>query len=591
MPTMLCSCNHPVFMYSIRLLAPVLLLLSPVVQTQAQQVSQPIIRYDAIHHPVSALEGMVVSQNVLSSRVGAKILEQGGNATDAAVATAFSLAVTLPRAGNLGGSGFALIYDSNQHKASALDFRSVAPQNAKVEQFRNAEGRIDWPSLTFGPKAAAVPGTIAGLYMAWQQHGSMAWKDLVQPAIDQAKNGITVSEDLAFALGEAQGALKLHPHSWQNYSNEGRPFQQGDLFKQPDLAWSLTQIRDGGADAFYLGAIAQKFAESMQTHGGLISLKDLSQYQVKHRNPIATEYRGNRVITMPPSSGGGLALLQMLNVLSEFDLQALPQGSSQSLHVLAEVMKRVNANRRLQENGIGDPDFVDVPVKGFLSKELAKQIALGISMTKATATTELEPLDPQPYESHDTTHLSVVDADGNAVSLTYTLGYSFGSAFVVEGTGILLDNQMRNFSLRNPQHANALAPGKRMVSTMTPTLVFDTNNELFMVTGTPGGSLIHTSLLQLLVNVIDYGLNIAEATSRPRIYQAWRKPELTYEDGINEDTLKALEAKGHILLKQKNMGSTQSILISGDKLLGSADPRRPNAGAVGVNLSNAPNPL
>lgn len=591
MPNLLYRYNPPVFVGSRRLLVLVLLMLSLIAPTQAQQVGQPIIRYDSIHHPVSALDGMVVSQNTLSSRVGAKILEQGGNATDAAVATAFSLAVTLPRAGNLGGSGFALIYDSKRHKTSALDFRSVAPDNATVEQFLTPEGRINWPSLTFGPKAAAVPGTVAGLYMTWQQHGSMAWKDLVQPAIDQAKNGIIVSEDLAFALGEAQGALKLYPHSWQSYSDEGRPYQQGDLFKQPDLAWSLTQIRDGGADAFYRGAIAQKFAESMQTHGGFISLEDLAQYQVKRRDPIATDYRGNRVITMPPSSGGGLALLQMLNVLGEFDLQALPQGSSQSLHLLAEVMKRVNANRRLQENGIGDPDFVDVPVNGFLSKELAKHIASGISMTSATATSELQPTDPQPYESHDTTHLSVVDADGNAVSLTYTLGYSFGSAFVVEGTGILLDNQMRNFSLRNPQHANALAPGKRMVSTMTPTLVFDTNNELFMVTGTPGGSLIHTSLLQLIVNVIDYGLNIAEATSRPRIYQAWRKPELTYEDGINEDTLKALEAKGHNLLKQKNMGSTQSIVITGDKLYGAADPRRPNAGAVGVNLRNAPNPL
>jgi len=547
--------------------------------------TQPIIRYDSIQHPVVAGGGMVVSQNEAASEVGRQILLEGGNAVDAAVAMGFALAVTLPRAGNLGGSGFMLAHmpeSGGPEAVTALDFRSVAPTAASSDAFRGEDGDILRDDLTFGPRAAGVPGTVAGLEEAWRRFGALSWQEVLAPAIEMAEEGIEISNDLAYALSEALAVMRSYPSSMEAYAREdGSAYAAGETLVQPDLAWSLRQIRDHGADAFYRGAIAEKIAAYMEQAGGFINADDLAAYSVSVRDPIATDYRGYRVVTMPPSSVGGLALLQMLNVLGHYDMARLAQGSAASLHVLAETMKLGNANRR---EGIGDTDFVEVPIAGILSESIAREMAASIDPDRATPVAEISPMDAYPYESRDTTHLSVVDGVGNAVSLTYTLGYSFGSGLVIPGTGIILDNQMRNFSIRDPDiHANRIEPGKRVVSTMTPTMVFDEDDELFLVTGTPGGSRIHNVILQLIVNTVDYGMNIAEATHAPRIYQAWREPELGVERGVSADSLRLLEAMGHEIEIQQTMGSTQSIMLREGLLYGAADPRRPGAAALGID--------
>lgn len=549
------------------------------------QNTQAIIRYDSIHHPVAASGGMVVSQNEAASEVGRQILLQGGNAVDAAVAMGFALAVTLPRAGNLGGSGFMLVHmpeSGGPDTVTALDFRSVAPAAAGADVFRDEDGDILRDELTFGPRAAGVPGTVAGLEQAWRSFGALSWQEVLAPAIELAEEGIEVSGDLAYALSEALTVMRRYPSSLAAYAREdGSAYAAGDTLIQPDLAWSLRQIRDHGASAFYRGAIAERIAAYMEQAGGLISAEDLAAYEVREREPIATDYRDHRVVTMPPSSVGGLAMLQMLNVLDHYDMARLPQGSAASMHILAETMKLGNANRR---EGIGDTDFVEVPIAGILSQSVAGEMAARINPDRATPVAEISPMDAFPYESRDTTHFSVVDGEGNAVSLTYTLGYSFGSGLVIPGTGIILDNQMRNFSIRDPDiHANRMELGKRVVSTMTPTMVFDEDGQLFLVTGTPGGSRIHNVILQLIVNTVDYGMNIAEATHAPRIYQAWREPELGVERGASADSLRVLEAMGHEIEIQQTMGSTQSIMIRDGVLYGAADPRRPGAMALGVD--------
>lgn len=566
--------------------------------------SQSIIRYESIHRPVAGSGGMVVSQNAAASEVGRRILLAGGNSVDAAVAMGFALAVTLPRAGNLGGSGFMLIHQSDAggpEDVVALDFRSTAPMAARSADFIDENGEVRYGELTYGPRATGVPGTVAGLEEAWKRFGSLPWEDVLAPAIELAENGIEVSGDLAYALAEALTVMAAYPSSMAAYAKpEGTAYAAGETLIQPDLAWSLREISEHGADAFYRGAIAEKIYGYMEQNSGLISAEDLTNYRMRETQAIATDYRGHSVVTMPPSSVGGLALLQMLNVLGHYDMASLPHGSAANMHVLAETMKQANANRR---EGIGDIEFVEVPVAGFLSGEIAREMAGRIDPERARPVSEISPMDAFAYEglgaaagntdasgpdateeSLDTTHLSVVDRQGNAVSLTYTLGYSFGSGLVIPGTGIILDNQMRNFSIRDPDvHANRMEPGKRVVSTMTPTMVFDEDEELFLVTGTPGGSRIHNVILQIIVNTIDYGMNIAEATHAPRIYQAWRQPELGVERGVSADSLRLLDAMGHEIETQQTMGSTQSIMLQDGLLYGSADPRRPGAVALGID--------
>lgn len=544
-------------------------------------LKQPIIRYDSIHHPVKGRFGMVVSQNSIATSVGQGILVKGGNAVDAAVAVGFALAVTLPRAGNLGGSGFMLAHIAAEQKTIALDYRSVAPMSASIEKYSKADGTMDMDKLTFGPMAPAVPGTVAAMYQAWQRFGSLPWQELLLPSQQLASKGFEVGHDLAHVLNMASAVLNHYSKGSAYIKQDGQPWVAGDLLIQPDLAWSIGQIMKNGAAAFYEGELAARIINAFEKAGGIISTEDLASYQVKDRKPVSTIYRGKRVVSMPPVSGGGVTLLQMLNMLENFSLQELGAGSTQSLHLLSEVMKRAAANRR---SLLGDPDFVEVSVAGYTSKELARDMAQKINHKKAAKveTINAEPVDR--YESRNTTHFSVLDRHGNAVSNTYTLGYSFGSGFVAEGTGILFDNQMRNFSYRaDNNHKNALAPGKRMLSTMTPTIVLDKNGKVLLVTGTPGGGRIINVVLQVLVNVIDYQMNIAEATHQPRIHQGWQKQGLGIETGMNPETIKGLEAMGHEIDMQKTMGSTQSIMWRNGEFHGSADPRRPNALALGLD--------
>ncbi len=524
---------------------------------------------------------MVVSQNSIATSVGQGVLARGGNAVDAAVAMGFALAVTLPRAGNLGGSGFMLAHMSAEQKTLAFDYRSVAPLAASVDVYTRADGELDMDRLTFGPMAAGVPGTVAGMYKAWQQLGSLSWKEILQPAYQLANEGFVVGHDLAYVLNMASKVLNHYSTGSAYLRQDGQPWVAGDKLVQKDLAWSIAQIMEHGAAAFYEGELAQRIVDAFEKTGGIMTREDLAAYQVKERIPVSTSYRGKQVISMPLVSGGGMTLIQMLNMLENFDMRKYGQGSARSLHLQAEVMKRAAANRR---SLIGDPDFVEVSVDAYISKDLARNMARKINFKRAAKVKKIKAESLERYESRNTTHYSVMDAHGNAVSNTYTLGYSFGSGFVAGGTGILFDNQMRNFTYRSDSnHKNALAPGKRMLSTMTPTIVLDTDGRVLLVTGTPGGGRIINVILQILVNVIDYQMNIAEATDQPRIHQGWRNQELGVETGMNPEVVKLLKGMGHKIDMQQTMGSTQSIMWQEGVFNGSADPRRPNALALGLN--------
>ena len=544
-------------------------------------LKQPIIRYDSIHHPVAGRFGMVVSQNSLATGVGQAILAKGGNAVDAAVAVGFALAVTLPRAGNLGGSGFMLAHLADGQKTIALDYRSVAPLAASVEKYTRADGEMDFDKLTFGPMAPAVPGTVAAMHQAWQRFGSLPWKDLLLPAYKLADEGFEMGHDLAHVLNMASAVLNYYSEGSAYTRQDGQPWVAGDVLMQKDLAWSIGQIMEHGAAAFYEGELAERIVKAFEKTGGLISKEDLAAYRVKQRAPVSTSYRGKQVISMPPVSGGGVTLLQMLNILENFPLTKLGAGSAKSLHILAETMKRAAANRR---SWLGDPDFVEVPVDGYISKDLARDMAKKISLRRAAKVSRIKAEPVERYESRNTTHYSIMDQHGNAVSNTYTLGYSFGSGFVAEGTGILFDNQMRNFTYSSDgNHKNTLAAGKRMLSTMTPTIVMGEDGKILLVTGTPGGGRIINVILQVVVNVIDYEMNIAEATHQPRIHQGWRNQELGVETGMNPESIKLLKSMGHKIDLQQTMGSTQSIMWRDGIFHGAADPRRPNALALGLD--------
>lgn len=560
--------------------------LAPAAPVFAQQVQRKqLLEYPSIHHPVVGTRGMVVSQNEIASQVGAEILRKGGNAVDAAVAVGFALAVTLPRAGNIGGDGFMMVYDAASKKTVVIDFRSISPRAATLDMFVDKDGE-ESPKASRGYRAASVPGTVAGLALAHKQYGKLPWKDVVAPAIKLAADGVVLSPDEAFVFGWAQERLtESEAGKRAFYKPDGSLYKAGETLKQPDLAWSLRQISDHGADAFYRGEIAKKFAADMKAHGGLITLEDLAAYKPVVREPLMGTYRGYQVATTPPASAGGATLLEMLNVLEHFDLKKLGgAGSSGVLHVLSETMKLAYADRY---QFLGDTDFVKVPLKGFVSKEYGAERAKMIDLDKAQPAKALGAGDPWRFESPNTTHFSVADAAGNVVSTTYTLGADFGSGVMVEGAGFVLNNQMNNYSHEQavkaaargePAPLNAMAPGKRMLSTMMPTIIFK-DGKPWLITGTPGGSTIIDTVLQVIVNVIDFDLNVAEATHQPRIFQN-AADTLEVEPNFNPDTVAALRAKGHPVKTAETMGSAQSIMIDKGLFLGAADPRRPGALAV-----------
>ena len=556
---------------------------APVAQAQSQR--RQLLEYPSIHHPVVGERGMVVTQNAIATEVGTEILRKGGNAVDAAVAVGFALAVTLPRAGNIGGDGFMLVHMAGPGETIVIDFRSVAPAAARLNMFVDGKGK-ETPQASRGYRASAVPGTVAGLALAHKRYGRLPWKDVVMPAWRLAAEGVALTPDEAFVFSWAQERMTESAAGQRTfYKPGGELFRAGEVLRQPDLAWSLKQIAENGADAFYRGEIARRFAADMKAHRGLITLEDLAAYRPVVREPLVGTYRGYTVATTPPASSGGATLLQMLNTLESFDLKALGgAGSSGALHVMAEAMKLAYADRYRH---LGDTDFVKVPLKGFISKAYGAQQASRIDVNRAKPAKALGAGDPWKFESPSTTHYSIADAAGNAVSTTYTLGADFGSGVMVEGTGFVLNNQMNNYSHEQAVEAarksgamppNAMAPGKRMLSTMMPTLVFK-DGKPWLVTGTPGGSTIIDTVLQVIVNVIDFDLNVAEATHQPRIFQA-ATDTLEVEPNFNPDTVAALRAKGHPVKAAETMGSAQSIMIDKGLFLGAADPRRPGALAV-----------
>ena len=564
------------------------LLLLLINELGSKEEYQPVFSYEDTSHPTVGTGGMVVSQRKMASEVGASILANGGNAVDVAVATAFALSVVLPRAGNLGGGGFMLVYLSELDKTIAIDYREKAPSEATRDLFLDENGNYDKNKARFSLLSAGVPGTVAGLSYALEKYGTLSWKEVISPSIKLAEEGFEVTRDIENVLTIYKNRLTLNQATAEAYYKKDRvPYKAGEILKLPDLAWSLKQLRDFGPQAFYEGEIAKKIVSEMEKNGGLITLKDLKNYHVSERIPLKGTYKGFEIVSMPPSSSGGVHLIQMLNMLEFHSLNKMGFGSSESIHLLVEVMKRAYADR---SKFLGDSDFVEVPLLGLTSKEYAKNLLSKISLTQATPSNEVLVGNPVPYESPDTTHFSVMDDKGNAVSNTYTLNFSYGSGIVIPGTGFFINNEMDDFSSKPGQpnafgllgeKANAIEANKRPLSSMTPTIVFK-EGKPYMVLGSPGGSRIITTVLQVTLNVLEHEMNISEAVIRPRIHHQWFPDILLVEKGFSKDTLKLLNRKGHKTQDYRSMGSVQAILKEGNYFYGAADPRRPGAGAVAV---------
>ncbi len=559
----------------------------------AQNDDAAIIRYNARHHPVYDTDGMVASQNAIASAVGAEILAQGGNAVDAAVAVGFSLAVVLPRAGNIGGGGFMLLYLADTDETVAIDYREMAPPRATRDMFLDSDGNVDPVRARFSHLSSGVPGTVAGLHAAHDRYGSLPWRQLLAPAIRLAERGFIVSHDLATLLASRRDQLGSNAASrGYFYKDNGEPYVAGERFRQRDLARTLKLIARKGPDAFYRGAIAEKIVADMQANGGLIDAAALAAYQPRFREPLRGTYRGFDIVTMPPSSGGGVHVIQMLNVLEHFPVADFGPGSADNVHLLTETMKLAYADR---SKHLGDMDFYDVPVDWLMSKAYAKELAEGIDMQRARPSSQISPGVAARPESPDTTHFSVMDRYGNAVANTYTLNFSYGSGISVPGAGFLLNNEMDDFAAKpgvpnafglTGGEANAIHAGKRPLSSMTPTLVLK-DGRPWLATGSPGGSQIITSVLQMLVNVIDHGMNIADATDVPRMHHQWLPDLLKLESGFSPDTIEKLEDRGHTLEVTEAMGSLQSVMYRDDLFRGASDPRRPEAGSVGSAMHEA----
>jgi gamma-glutamyltranspeptidase/glutathione hydrolase len=544
---------------------------------------------DAVH-PVWAKSAMVSVQEAVAAEVGLQVLKDGGNAVDAGVAVALALAVTLPRAGNLGGGGFMMVHDAETGETRAIDYREMAPASATRDMYLDADGNADSTLSRFHGLAVGVPGTVAGMQLALETYGTMTLEQAAAPAIRLAEDGILVTADLADSLKALEKRMKTWPATAAIfYKEDGSFYEPGDVLKQPDLAATLKKIAAEGPDGFYKGEVAEKIAASVQEAGGSMTVEDLANYRAVIRAPVTGTYRGHEIVSMPPPSSGGTHIIQILNVMEGYPIGFLGHNSSDTIHVMAEAMKRAYADR---SEYLGDPDFVDVPVKALTSKDYAAKIRDGISLNRATPSATIKPGKLAPYESDQTTHFSIVDKDGNAVSNTYTLNFSYGSGMTAAGTGVLLNNEMDDFSAKPgvPNaygliggEANAVEPGKRPLSSMSPTIVLK-DGKPFLVTGSPGGSRIITTTLQVISNMIDHGMNVAEATHAARIHHQWLPDEIRVEDGgLSRDTVAALEAKGHTIAVKSVMGSTQSIHVDTDKglLLGASDPRRTGSATVG----------
>jgi gamma-glutamyltranspeptidase / glutathione hydrolase len=538
--------------------------------------------------PVVAQNGMVSGPEQLAAEVGAQILRRGGNAIDAAVATGFALAVTYPSAGNLAGGGFMLIHLADGNRQTFIDYRESAPAAARRDMFLDDKGELDHEREYFSLQSAGVPGTVAGLLYAQEKYGTLSREQVLAPAIALAAEGIPVKFALYFEVGASAERLRKNPAAARVFLHaDGSPYAIGDTWQQPDLAWTLRRISEKGTDDFYRGEVAQRIAAEMAAGGGLITAQDLANYQVIEREPVRGTYRDFDIVSAPPPSSGGVHILQMLNILEGYDLKAMGHNSAAYLHHLTESMKLAYADR---SEYLGDPEFFPVPVAELTDKAYAERQRQLIDSTRATPAADIAPGRVLGEESTETTHYSVADRFGNVVSNTYTLNFSFGSHIVVPGTGMLLNNEMADFATSpgNPNafglvqgESNKIEPGKRPLSSMSPTLVLR-DGKPWLATGSPGGSLIITTVLQMVLNAMEFDMNVATAAAEPRIHHQWMPDALQMEDGFSPDTMRLLKEMGQpVNLAQRTTGRTNSIMIEDGWLLGSTDTRRPGGWVAG----------
>ncbi|MEM8889744.1 MAG: gamma-glutamyltransferase, partial [Bacteroidota bacterium] len=506
------------------------------------RAQSPIFSSKALHHPIVAKNGMVASQHPLATQVGIEILEKGGNAVDAAVGVGFALAVVLPRAGNLGGGGFMLVHEAESGDTKAINYRERAPGAASRDMYLGKDGEIDRALINSSYQSAGVPGTVSGLLFALEKYGTMSPKEVLAPAIRLAKKGFAVTYDLERVLKALEGRIRKWPESEKIfYKGKQGYYEAGELLIQEDLAKSLKLIAKQGAKAFYEGPIAELIVADMQANGGLITMEDMADYTPQFMDVIWGEFHGYKIASMPPPSSGGVHLLQILNILEKYPLKESGHNSAASIHVMTEAMKLAYADR---SKHLGDPLFWDVPVAELLDKSYADHLRAGIDAEKARPSTDIMPGSPTDYESEETTHFSVVDKDGNVVSNTYTLNFSFGNGAVAKGTGILLNNEMSDFAAKpgSPDafgliggESNKVEPGKRPLSSMTPSIVFK-DGKPYLVTGSPGGSRIITTVLQVILNALVHEMNVAEASHAARIHHQWFPDILYIEKNLNADT-------------------------------------------------------
>jgi gamma-glutamyltranspeptidase/glutathione hydrolase len=542
---------------------------------------------DAIH-AVAAEHGMVVAQEKIAARLGADVLRRGGNAVDAAVATGFAMAVTYPRAGNIGGGGFMVIHSADRHADVAIDYRETAPAAMTPDIFLGADGKPDIAKSRDSALGIGVPGTVAGLTLALERYGSgkFTLADLLKPAIDLARDGFVVTDDSADTLPDWHRRLARWPATAKIFSRtDGTSLREGDTLVQADLATTLQAIAAQGARGFYQGPVADKLAAGIRDAGGIMTTEDLKSYQATVRAPVRGSYRGYDIVSMPQPSSGGVVLLEALNILEGLPMGDMKQGSAPSLHVMIEAMKRGYADRARY---LGDPGFINAPIATLISKDYAARQRASIDLNRATPWTDALSATP-PREGSNTTHFSVVDGSGNAVSNTYTLNFSYGVGLVAEGTGVLLNNELDDFTAAPGApnafglvgfEANLPGPGKRPLSSMSPTIVLKDGKPV-LVTGSPGGSRIISTVLQVIVNVLDYGMDVAAAVAAPRLHHQWLPDEVRIERGFADETLAALSAKGHRLVESSGYSSANSIAATANGWLGAPDPRTRGAEAAG----------
>jgi len=550
-------------------------------------IEADILNRDSIVHPAVSNSGMVVSQHYLATEVGKTILDQGGNAIDASVAVAFALAVVLPRAGNIGGGGFLVLHNAEKNKNYALDYREMAPAAADRDMYLNEDGSLNKSTSRLGYLAGGIPGTVAGMWEAHQKFGSMPWVDLLKPAIKLAQAGFKVSPFMADSINRAHSSMKDYPSTVKIFFPEF-PLKPNHNLVQKDLAATLKRIAQNGKDGFYKGKTAKMFAAAMKKNNGLITEDDLKNYKAVWREPLVGNYKDFKIVTMPPPSSGGVHLIQMLNVLSNFDLKKLGHNSRDYTLLLTEVMKYAYADR---SKYLGDPDFYEVPVSKLIEQVYAASIANSITIGKITSSDEIYPGAMLPPEGMETTHFSISDKFGNTVSNTYTINSSYGAKVVVEGLGFLLNNEMDDFAAAPgiPNQfgllggdANKIEPYKRPLSSMTPTIIFF-QDKPYLITGSPGGSRIITTVLQMILNVIEFEMEVSDATVQPRIHHQWKPDVLGLEKGFNSSVIELLMRSPQKLYVHSPGTSLESIVLKNSYHYGFGDTRRPDSLAKGSN--------